>query len=69
MQNKVDVAIADLNELLDSLCFGPCERVLGQTLIDPGAGELCGQDGNYREEFDFILCDRCFKALRILETR
>lgn len=69
MQNKVDAVITDLTEILDSLFYGPCERVLGKTQSDPCAGEPCGRDGEFREDFDFILCDRCWHALSILETR
>lgn len=69
MQNKIDTRIANLGEILDSLFVGPCERVLGKTQSDPCAGEPCGRDGVWREDFEFYLCDRCHEALRILEAR
>ena len=53
--------IAEISALVESRS-GPCENVLGQTSLDPGAGDPCGRKGMLRAD-ERILCDRCWKAV------
>jgi hypothetical protein len=51
--------ISDLQHMVDKATA--CENTVGVQYWDPGTGEPCGRDGVLREEYDMVMCDKCFQ--------